>query len=600
MESFISKYNYQRPAYTPHKLERSIDEIAADINEYETIKNTPKDFIYQYGSASSIAANLPEKNNNLYDVSEVRDQRAIGLSTLNLTKVELSLGVSADSVTVTTAINKQVLNVIGNTLKTFNLKDPLNNSIKTYTEGNMLEQANLLINKGALAIIQQGGSAKALDDYLYTVSANINESIQDIKNTFGDEIIIKKDEIFGLETSPTLRVWQEKDVMVNVVSQTFNITNSDGDIVEINASFSSSKSQQTDNYSNIGKILNVEITKGSLDQSEQTAFNQFLDDFARVTDAILTGNENLANEAYDKINPLNYGFQSIEKVRENTYQRYDNEEVLHIYNEDLGHNGSGEVRGRFNGTYQDQSYIRGGEFNGLYRNSVADLSEFDIKFANTYAQPSSGITTPVTRAPYDFSQNDSALSGLSQQYGKYADGLIMQNNSGQLFRFEYNAKDRDSSGWREFNSESIDLASLKTKQYFNQYKLEIIKETDQVLLKEDSSGKIITAETKLSTQRNSNQYGQIELLEQSVFEDKSGNLYQYVKGNNYNESGWLQIVNSIENKALMELRQQKEDVHQYLSIDKNTKEVNFTSMINSTERIDTYKDLYTNMKILTL
>jgi len=598
MESFISKYNYQRPAYTPHKLERSIDEIAADINEYETIKNTPKDFVYQYGSPSLISNNLSKKNTALYSVRDNKDLRTIGLSTLNLTKVELSLGVSADSATVTTAINKQVLNVIGNTLKAFNLKDPLNSSIKTYTEGNMLEQANLLINKGALAIIQQGGSAKALDDYLYTVSANINKSIQDIKNTFGDEIIIKKDEIFGLETSPTLRVWQEKDVMVNVVSQTFNITNNDGDIVEINASFSSSKSQQTDNYSNIGKRLNVEITKGSLDQSEQAAFNQFLDDFASVTNAILTGNENLANEAYDKINPLNYGFQSIEKVRENTYQRYDNEEVLHIYNEDLGHNGSGEVRGRFNGTYQDQSYIRGGEFNGLYRNSVADLSEFDIKFANTYAQPSSGITTPVTRATYDFSQTDTALSGLSQQYGKYADGLIMQNDSGQLFRFEYNAKDRDSSGWREFNSESINLASLKTKQYFNQYKLEIIKETGQVLLKDDSSGKIITADTKLATQRNSNQYGQIELLDQSVFEDKAGNLYQYVKGNNFNESGWLQIANSSKNRELMELRQQKEDLHQYLTIDKNTKEVNFTSMINSNEIIDTYKGLYTNMKIL--
>ena len=599
MESFISKYNYQRPAYTPHKLERSIDEITADINEYETIKNTPKDFIYQYGSASSIAANLPEKNNNLYDVSEVRDQRVIGLSTINLTKVELSLGVSADSTTVATAINKQVLNVIGNTLKTFNLKDPLNSSIKTYTEGNMLEQANSLINKGALAIIQKGGSAKALDDYLYTVSANINKSIQDIKNTFGDEIIIKKDEVFGLETSPTLRVWQEKDVMVNVVSQTFNITNSDGDIVEINASFSNSKSQKTDNYSNTNKILNVEITKGSLDQNEQAAFNQFLDDFASVTNAILKGDENLANEAYDKINPLNYGFQSIKKVRENTYQRYDNEEALHIYNEDLGHNGSGGVIGRFSGTYQDQSYIKGGEFNGLYRNSVEDLSEFDIKFANTYAQPSSGITTPVTRQTYDFSQKDTALSGLSQQYGKYADGLIMQNDSGQLFRFEYNAKDRGSSGWREFNSESIQLESLKTKQYFEQYKLEIIKETGQVLLKEDSSGKIITADTKFTTQKNSNQYGQAELLDQSVFEDKSGNLYQYVKGDNYNESGWLQIENTIENRVLMELRQQKEDLHQYLTIDKNTKEVNFTSMINSTEIIDTYKDLYTNMKILT-
>ena len=176
----------------------------------------------------------------------------------------------------------------------------------------------------------------------------------------------------------------------------------------------------------------------------------------------------------------------------------------------------------------------------------------------------------------------------------------MQNDSGQLFRFEYNAKDRDSSGWREFNSESIQLESLKTKQYFEQYKLEIIKETGQVLLKEDSSGKIITADTKFTTQKNSNQYGQAELLDQSVFEDKSGKLYQYVKGDNYNESGWLQIENTIENRVLMELRQQKEDLHQYLTIDKNTKEVNFTSMINSTEIIDTYKDLYTNMKILTL
>jgi len=70
MESFISKYNYQRPEYTPHKLERSIDEIAADINEYETIKNTPKDFIYQYGSRTTMKA-IIKKIGHDYDIEIV-------------------------------------------------------------------------------------------------------------------------------------------------------------------------------------------------------------------------------------------------------------------------------------------------------------------------------------------------------------------------------------------------------------------------------------------------------------------------------------------------------------------------------------------------
>ena len=46
MESFTTKYNYQRPTYTPHKLERSIDEIRADVSEHADIKNTSKDFQY--------------------------------------------------------------------------------------------------------------------------------------------------------------------------------------------------------------------------------------------------------------------------------------------------------------------------------------------------------------------------------------------------------------------------------------------------------------------------------------------------------------------------------------------------------------------------
>ena len=105
----------------------------------------------------------------MYDIN---DQTAIGLNTLNLAKVELSLGVSTDSATVTTSINKQALNVISNTLKEFNLDDSLNSNIKTYTEEDMLEYANSLINKGALEIIQQGGDAKVLDDYLTLLNMN--------------------------------------------------------------------------------------------------------------------------------------------------------------------------------------------------------------------------------------------------------------------------------------------------------------------------------------------------------------------------------------------------------------------------------------------
>jgi len=600
MESFTTKYNYQRPTYTPHKLERSIDEIRADVSEHADIKNTSKDFQYQYGSGSIIASNISEKNNNLYDVSEVNDQTAIGLSALNLTKVELSLGIYTDSATVTSSINKQLLNVISNTLEEFHLDDSLNSNMKAYTEGNMLEYANALINKGALEITQQGGNAKALDDYLYAMSSSITDAINDIKSTLGNEIEIQKDEIFGLETIPTLRVWQEKDVMVNVVSQTFNITNSDGDIVEIKASYDKSQSIQTDDFLNTNKLLNVEITKGSLDKTEQAAFNQFLDDFSKVTNAILAGDETLANETFNSINPEDYGFESIKKVRENTYDHYDNEEVLHIYNEELEHNSSsGDVRGRFNGTHQDQSYIKGGELHGLYRNSVSDLSEFDIKFANTHAQSSSGVSTPVTRHAYDFSTNsaESAISGLSQQYGKRADGIIIKDNNGQLYRYEFNSEDRSSSGWRELNSERFNLEKLQLKEYFNKYQLEIINDTGQVMVRESLSGDLVTTETKLATQENDNHYGQTEVLDQDIFEDKLGNLYQYTAADKFSESGWIEIENTSKNRELMELRQQNEVLHKYLQVDQQLGSVKLSSMINKRETYENNNDLYLNMKI---
>jgi len=67
-----------------------------------------------------------------------------------------------------------------------------------------------------------------------------------------------------------------------------------------------------------------------------------------------------------------------------------------------------------------------------------------------------------------------------------------------------NSKDRGASGWQKIDKELVDLEGLQVKDYFNQFKLEILEETGQVFIKDASSNKVVTAETKLASVGNEN------------------------------------------------------------------------------------------------
>jgi len=598
MDNFISKYNYQKPLQAPRR-EITKEEFAAGQAEYEKIKGTPLDFSYQYGKGIGIiASNLPEETNNLFNANQVHDKSAVGLSASNLSRVELTLGISSDSDVVNLAINKQLGNAIASTLAEFGLSTSLNSQLNAYTADDMLESANALINQGSLEIINNGGTAKELDEYLYSISTKIDDLVTEIKSTFGSEVNVDKDAIMGAPVIPAIRVWQKNDVQVNVVSQVFNIINSDGDSVEIRASYDKSQSLNTDDYVASLQSLNVEITGGALNPEESAAFNQFLDDFSKVTNAILQGDHQAANEAFQEIEPSDYGFQSIEKVRDNTYEQYKNDDELHIYNKD-GHNGTRNVVGRFNGSYQDQSIIKGGVLDGMSRESVADLSAFDIKFANSHQVASSNS---LFSSSLDSTGVPLEILNLSTDYGKRADGSIMQGQDGNLYRYEYNSDDRSSSGWNEINKDSVDIEKLKTSDYFNQYLLDTSNTNGQVSIKDTNSGNVIISHTKISSATNNTDYSTVHsrnnISAGDVFENKSGQLYQYQAASQYGESGWLAIDNNDENREQLAIRQQDEGIHKYLQLDANTGDFMLASMINNHESFEENKNLYVNMRLL--
>jgi len=598
MDNFINKYNYQKPLQAPRR-DITKEEFAAGQAEYEKIKGTPLDFSYQYGRGIGIvASNLPKESSNLFDANQVHDKSAVGLSASNLSRVELSLGISSDSEVVNLAINKQLSNAIGNTLAEFGLNTSLNTQLSAYTTGDMLESANALINQGSLEIINNGGTAKELDEYLYSMSSKIDDLVTDIKNTFGNEVNVDKDALMGAPVIPALRVWQKNDVQVNVVSQVFHIVNSDGDNVEIKASYDKSQSLNTDDYVVSHQSLDVEITGGSLSSEEREAFNLFLDDFSVVTNAILQGDHEAANEVFEKIEPSDYGFQSVEKVRDNTYEQYKNDDELHIYNKD-GHNGTRNVIGRFNGSYQDESIIQGGALHGQSRESIADLSEFDIKFANSQ-QPAS--SSGLLSSSLESKGVPLEILNLSTEHGKRADGSIMQNQEGNLYRYEYNTDDRSSSGWREINKESVDIEKLKTRDYFNQYLLDTSNNNGQVSIKDSHSETVVVSHSKMSNATNNTDYSAVyrrdNISAGDIFEDKSGQLYQYQTADTYDESGWLAIENTDANREQLTLRQQDENIHKYLQLNVNTGDFMLASMINNSESFEDNKSLYVNMRLL--
>ena len=388
-----------------------------------------------------------------------------------------------------------------------------------------------------------------------------------------------------------MRVWQSRDISETVIRQTFDIENQEGDVVKISASYVQKSSINTDEYTTLRKGLDVSITEGELSEEEQKQFNQFLDDFAKVTNEILAGDLDRANKEFNTLKAADYGFQSINKS-DTSFQQVMNEDIVHSYNKELGHvhTGGGFITEE-ESSVVDNSYIRGGELHNVRRTPEANLADFDIKYANNHEQPSSGISKNLN---YD-NEQDSLLS-LSHQYGKSNDGLVLQNEQGELYQYQYNEKNRAASGWTQINSEDINYRALKESQTFNSFQLNT-QGTEQITLTHLPTNSIKDYSTSMISEIIDKQYS--SKYDQEVFEDESGNLYQYQFNGNYQNSGWLQIETSLENQQLLQSRQDKEGYMQkYLTTgDQKLNNLQFASLVNFRERKHT-ADININMQLL--
>jgi len=125
--------------------------------------------------------------------------------------------------------------------------------------------------------------------------------------------------------------FQKQGIQGKRVGQRFEITNKDGDIVEISASSGKGGTTETNELSWSYKLLDVNITQGGLSDKEQEQFNRFFKDFSTITNAILSGDNEKADQLLMDFSAEKYGFRSIKKSDSYVYLAVDNDDILHVY-----------------------------------------------------------------------------------------------------------------------------------------------------------------------------------------------------------------------------------------------------------------------------
>ena len=590
---FSNKYNYSLVKF-------SDDQVKAMVNNANKIAEE-NGIDYQnemiWSGISSYSSNNQRNTPLLFSSSEVNNQRTLRLNSTEIDKVDVISQLKSDSEAVNKIINNNITTGIKEVFTRFDVSTEVSSAIKTYQENEPLSQINALVNQGISALQQTGVDSKTLDKFLYQLSLSIDEKVTQSraeleKNpVFAEQLSTQEKSSIFQSDIPTLRVWQSRDINETVVRQSFDVKNKEGDIVKISASYVQRNSLNTEEYKTLTKGLDVTITEGELSVDEQKQFNQFLDNFAKVTDKILAGDLDGANKAFNTLNAADYGFQSINKS-DTSLQQIMDEDVVHSYNKELGHvtTGGGYITAA-EANIIDNSYIRGGQYNNIRRNPTVNLADFDIKFANTYEQPSSGISKNLS---YDNTQD--SLYGLSQQYGKSKDGLVLQNEQGELYQYQYNEQNRVASGWTKISAADVNYLALKDSQTFVNFRLNT-QNSEQITLTYLPTNTIKDYGTSLSSEAIDKQYS--DKYEQQVFEDKSGDLYQYQFNGDYQSSGWLKISKTPENQQLLLSRQAEEGyMRKYLTVDDQiTNNLQFANLVNFRE-IKQTADININMQIL--
>jgi len=590
---FNTKYNYSLTKPSAEAYQKLIE----DSNKIRNGQDIPILNDVHYSGVFSYRSNNQGNSPLLFSSSDVHNQRTLGLNSTDITKVDVVTRLQSDSEAVNTIINNNIIKGVKEVFTRFGVNTNVNLAIKTYQENEPLSQVNALVSQGINVLQKTGVDSKTLDKFLYQLSLSIDEQVTHSKEELSKSPIFAE-QIFTQEKSsifqsdiPTLRVWQSRDISDTVVQQTFDIKNEEGDVVKISARYVQKNSINTDEFNTLRKGLDVTITEGRLSVDEQKQFNLFLDDFAKVTNEILSGDLTGANQAFDTLNASDYGFQSITKD-DTSWSQISDEEVIHSYNEALGHvQTGGYIATEEASNVVDKSYIRGGQYHNMRRNTESNLADFDIVNANSNTQPSSGIS-----ANYRSDQAQDNLYGLSLQYGKSNDGLVLQNEQGELYQYQYNEKNRAASGWTQINSEDINYRALKESQTFNSFQLNT-QGTEQITLTHLPTNSIKDYSTSMISEIIDKQYS--SKYDQEIFEDESGNLYQYQFNGNYQNSGWLQIESSLENQQLLQSRQDKEGYMQkYLTTgDQKLNNLQFASLVNFRERKHT-ADININMQLL--
>jgi len=590
---FRTKYN--------HSLVKvSIKEFREMISDDKT-RSEEQGIAHQnemfWSGLSSHSTNSQRDSSQLFSSTEVHNQRTSGLNSTKISKVDVVTRLQSDSQAVNTIINNNITEGIKEVFSRFGLDTKVNQAIKTYQENEPLSQINALVSQGINTLQQSGVDSKTLDKFLYQLSLSIEEQVKNSKEeleknpVFSEQLSIQdKSSIFQSDI-PTLRVWQSRDVSEKVIRQNFQLKNQEGDIVKISASYVQQNSINTNEYKKLTKELDVTITEGTFSDAEQKQFNLFLDEFAKVTNEILAGDLDGANKAFDLLAIGDYGFQSIIKD-DTSFEQTMDEDVVHSYNKELGHVHTGpSYITEAESSVVNNSYIRGGEYHNIRRDSDNNLANFDIQYANSYEQPRSGISKNTS---YDNSQD--RLSALSHQYGRSSDGLVLSNERGELYQYQYNEQDRATSGWTKISYEDVNFLALKETESFIHFRLNTENE-EKITLTHLPTNTVKDYETSLLSATINKQYS--NAFDQQVFEDESGSLYQYQFNENYQGSGWLKIENTTENQQLLQSRQNQENYsHNYLTTDDETSNsMQFASLVNFRE-IKHSQDININMQIL--
>ena len=586
-DNFVDRYNRTISPLSENFNYKAIDKRSlADEALQEQIRRT--------GNIYIVDQPVQVNSSTLFSSREINDNRSSTLNSTTISKVEIFTAIESDSELINQVMNNNILSAVEQTFSEFGLQSKNGGKLQLYQQDDPLSQLNSLVQLGIQEIQNKGVNVKTLDKFLYQLSINIDDAVKQSEEDL--QVLVpslnnKKISNYSYgDAFSGLSIWQSEDIERNVIRQQFEIINTDGDKVKIEAKYFNEGSISTDEYRKELKSLNVTITEGSLSVKEQQQFNLFLDDFAKVTNEILAGDVDEANKAFDLLNATDYGFKSINKTE--FYEKQNKiEDIVHSFSLNNGkvNTGYGAVTGSPTSVV-NQSYVKGGEYNGIRRNTNANLADFDIKFANSYQQPSSGISAP--RA-YDNKQD--YFSSFLYQQGKDKDGLVMEDKQGQLYRYEYNERNRDASGWVAVGKQEVDYERLKTNQQFNEFKLNIY-DSGQVTMTYLANNREKDYGISLAKTTTNKTYG--NEFDQQVFEDKSGNLYQYQFNDNYGDSGWRQIENTKENQQLLLSRQAQEGyVHNYLVIDESSNKAQLTQMFNYRDAISPV-DVSTNMQIL--